>query len=80
LQTVTEVEANIAKVNFITPTFSGLESESISESASLSEFEYGNSSNKNGFSLSELANVPSVKAEEGELIDCGSTVGGLHLK
>ena len=34
-----EVEADIAKVDFISPTFSGLGTEPISESASLSEFE-----------------------------------------
>ena len=74
----TEVEADNIKVEFITPIFSGLETELISESALLSEFEYVNLSNKNGFSLSELANLPSVKTEEGNM-DCGSTAGGPHL-
>ena len=75
---IQKLKTDNAKVDFITPTFSGLETESISESASLSEFESGNSSNKNGLSLSELANSPSVKNEEGELIYCGSKAGGLH--
>ena len=79
MQTDTEIETDNAKVDFITPTFSGLETESIYESGSLSEFESGNSSNKNGFSLSELANLLSVNTEEDELIDCGSTAGGQHL-
>ena len=76
MQTDTEVGADIAKFDFLTPIFSGLEIEPISESALLSEFKSGNSSYKNGISLSELANSPSVKADEGELIDCGSTAGG----
>ena len=79
MQIDTKVETDNVKVDFITPTFSGLETESISESASLSEFESENSRNKNGFSLFELANSRSVKTEEGELIDCGSTAGGPHL-
>ena len=29
--------------------------------------------------MSELANLPSVETEEGELIDCRSTAGGPHL-
>ena len=69
----TEVEADNTKVDVITPIFSGLETKSISESAALSEFESINSSKKNGFSLSELANSPSVKTVEG-----GSTAGGPH--
>ena len=80
MQTDTKVEANIAKVDFRAPTFSGLETESKSESTSLLKFESVNSSNKNGFSLSELANSPSAKAEDGELIDCGSTAAGTRFK
>ena len=70
----TEVEADYTKVDVITPIFSGLETESISESAALLEFESVNSSNKIGFSLSGLANLSSVKTVEG-----GFTAGGPHL-
>ena len=66
MKTDTEVETDNAEVDFITPTFSELKTESIPESASLSDFECENSSNKNGFSMSELVNSPSVKTEEGE--------------
>ena len=76
MQTDTEVGADIAKFHYF---FSGLETEPISESASLSEFKSGNSSNKNRISLSEFANLPSAKAEEGELIDCGSTAAEPYL-
>ena len=71
MKTDTEVETDNAEIDLITPTFSGLETESIFESVSLSKFASGISSNKNEFSLSELAS--SVK------IDCGSTAWGPHL-
>ena len=76
----TEVEADNIKVDVITHIFSGLETESISESVSLSEFESVNSSNKNGFSLSELANSPSVKTVEGGSIARGPHLNGEDLR
>jgi len=51
----TEIETDIAKVDFVTPTFSIVETGSTSESESLTELESRYSSNKNGISLSELA-------------------------
>jgi len=48
LQTDTEVEADIYKFEFVTPLFSRVEIEPISESASQSELEDGNSSDENG--------------------------------
>jgi len=99
----TKVEVLIDEAECLTPTFSELKIVLISESASQSELESGNTSNESGLemifkdwfesdrrlegnvvqvtvtSLSELGDLQSVKPEEGEVIDRGSTAWGQHL-
>ena len=81
----TEVEDDNTKVDVITPIFSGLETESVSESvATIKSTESLKSVTPLSLEevrkeLSVKSYSQSVKEEEFERIYCGSTAGGPHL-
>jgi hypothetical protein len=85
LQIDTEVETDNAKVDFITPIFSGLETESVSETvATTKSIESLKSVTPPSLEevrkeLSVKSDSQSVKEEEFERIYGGSTAGGPHL-
>ena len=81
----TEVEADNTKVNIITPIFSGLVTESISELVATTK-SIESLKSVTPPSLEEVrkellvkSDSQSVKEEERERIYCGSTAGGPHL-
>jgi hypothetical protein len=71
----TEVEADNTIVDVITPIFSGLETVSIESLKSVTP----PSLEEVRKELSVKSDSQSVKKEECELMNCGSTAGGPHL-
>ena len=76
----TEIEVLIDEAKYLTPTFSELKIEYISESASQSEFESGNTSNESGLEMIFTDCLESDRRLEGNVVQVAVTSLCLNLE